>query len=123
MILACFYYPYCRAQEKKSDAFYKYWKSVHQIFTKGHKSYEIGTNAYYKIIDTFGDDVLDGNKQINRKALGQKVFQKPLELKKLNEIVWPEILNLLCTQVNNEFVSESKKFFIVEAALLIGIYL
>ena len=51
--------------------------------------------------------------------LGQKVFQKPLELKKLNEIVWPEILNLLCAQVNNEFVSESKKIFIVEAALLI----
>ena len=86
---------------------------------KGHKSYEKGTNGYFKIIETFGNDVLDDNEQINRRVLGKKVFEHQSMLKKLNEIVWPEILNILRTQINFLFENENKRIIIVEAALLI----
>lgn len=85
----------------------------------GHRTYEINTDAYKKIIETFGEDVLDETiKNIDRKKLGEKVFKQPYELKKLTDIVWPEIRKLLNKEIENLF-QQGKKIIIVEAALLL----
>jgi hypothetical protein len=47
------------------------------------------------------------------------VFKKPEELKKLTDIVWPEIRNLLDKEVESLFL-QGKKIIVVEAALLLG---
>ncbi len=47
------------------------------------------------------------------------MFKKPEELKKLTDIVWPEIRNLLDKEVESLFL-QGKKIIVVEAALLLG---
>lgn len=71
------------------------------------------------MIQVFGDDILDENKLIDRKVLGKKVFEKPEELKKLTDIVWPEISNLIKEEAAILFEKFNKKVIFVEAALLI----
>lgn len=60
----------------------------------GHRAYDIGTHAYRQVIDTFGPEIVADDNDIDREALGNKVFGKPEELKKLTDIVWPEIRRL-----------------------------
>jgi dephospho-CoA kinase len=47
------------------------------------------------------------------------VFQQPNELKKLTEIVWPEIKKLLEEEIDILFKQNNHKVIIIEAALLI----
>jgi phosphopantetheine adenylyltransferase/dephospho-CoA kinase len=60
----------------------------------GHLAYEPGTQAYLKVIATFGEDVVQDDNHIDRKLLGGKVFAQPGALKQLTDIVWPEIRRL-----------------------------
>lgn len=46
------------------------------------------------------------------------MFKQPNELKKLTDIVWPEIRKLLNKEIENLF-QQGKKIIIVEAALLL----
>src|SRR5262245_9392776 len=57
----------------------------------GHRSYEPGTPGFEKVVNAFGHDVVARDGTIDRRVLGGKVFGAPEELKRLNEIVWPEI--------------------------------
>ena len=60
----------------------------------GHRAYEPGTRAHREVIATFGAEVRAADGTIDRAALGAKVFGKPAELKRLTDIVWPEIRRL-----------------------------
>ena len=40
----------------------------------GHKAYLKGSDAFKKIVETFGDDVIGEDGEVNRKVLGAKVF-------------------------------------------------
>lgn len=84
----------------------------------GHLTYEKDTKAYSNIIQTFGEDILDDQKLIDRKKLGAKVFNNTVELKKLTDIVWPEIQVLVDEQVT-KLAGQGFKIIVVEAALLI----
>ena len=55
---------------------------------------------------------------IDRKKLGAKVFNNTVELKKLTDIVWPEIQVLVDEQVT-KLAGQGFKIIVVEAALLI----
>ena len=59
----------------------------------GHRAYDPDTPGFDKVVAEFGLDVVDDGK-IDRKALGAKVFGDPAALKRLTDIVWPEILQL-----------------------------
>ena len=50
--------------------------------------------------------------------MGKKVFQSPAELKKLTDIVWPEIKRLLEKEVEHLF-EIGHKLIVVEAAVLL----
>ena len=65
----------------------------------GHRAYEPGTPSFEAVKSTFGDDVVNEQGSIDRRALGAKVFGKPTELKKLTDIVWPEIGRLARAEI------------------------
>jgi dephospho-CoA kinase len=76
----------------------------------GHETYKIDTDVYKKIIETFGDEIVNPvDRSIDRKILGKKVFQSPDELKKLTDIVWPAILSLAQERIDQFFKDGNKK--------------
>ena len=60
----------------------------------GHRAYEPDRPAFAKVVAAFGEDVVGAEGGIDRRALGAKVFGDPAQLKRLTDIVWPEILAL-----------------------------
>ncbi len=85
----------------------------------GHRTYAKGANAYKKLVETFGEEILNAETgEIDRKALGKKVFEMPSELKKLTDIVWPGINELLQAEIDDLF-KKGHKLIVVEAAVLL----
>jgi dephospho-CoA kinase len=81
------------------------------IYT-GHETYRVDTDAYKKVIETFGEEIVNPVvRSIDRKILGKKVFQSPDELKKPTDIVWPAILNFVQERIENSFKEGNKANF------------
>jgi dephospho-CoA kinase len=55
----------------------------------GHEAYAKGSDCYRAVIDAFGADIVAPDGEIDRKALGGKVFGDPAQRKRLEGIVWP----------------------------------
>ena len=85
----------------------------------GHKAYEPGRDAHSAVIETFGPGVRADNGQIDRRALGKIVFGKPEELKKLTDIVWPEIRRLAEIEISSAQRTDPGKIIVLEAAVLL----
>src|SRR5690625_1298106 len=51
---------------------------------------EVGKPAYQKIVETFGIEILQSNKEIDRKQLGAIIFADEKKRKQLNNIVRSE---------------------------------
>ena len=83
-----------------------------------HQTYNRGTFAYNKLIETFGEGIRDESLNINRRILGSIVFGKPEELKKLTDIVWSEIRNLIEIEIKRLY-ELGNKIIVVEAAVLL----
>ena len=84
----------------------------------GHQAYNPGTAAFDEVITSFGEEVRGGDGQIDRKALGGKVFGKPEALRKLTDIVWPEIRRLAELELAAIADSISEAIVVLEAAVL-----
>lgn len=84
----------------------------------GHQAYNPGTAAFDEVISSFGEEVRGGDGQIDRKALGGKVFGKPDALRKLTDIVWPEIRRLAELELAAIADSNPEAFVVLEAAVL-----
>lgn len=84
----------------------------------GHQAYNPGTAAFDDVISTFGEEVRGDDGQIDRKALGGKVFGKPEELRKLTDIVWPEIRRLAELEIDTIAQSNPDAIVVLEAAVL-----
>ena len=85
----------------------------------GHRAYDPGTDAFAEVVATFGEEVLTEDGQIDRRALGGKVFGKPDELKKLTDIVWPEIRRLAEQEIADEARQNPEGVVVLEAAVLL----
>ena len=57
----------------------------------GHRAYARGQPAFAKVVAAFGEGVVAADGEIDRRALGGKVFGDAAERKRLTDIVWPEI--------------------------------
>ena len=66
----------------------------------GHRAYDPGTLSFDAVRETFGEEVVDANGCIDRAVLGSKVFGNPGEMKKLTDIVWPEIGRLAQAEID-----------------------
>lgn len=84
----------------------------------GHRVYEPGSAAFAEVVAAFGDDVVAKDGHIDRKVLGGKVFGDPDALRRLTDIVWPEILRLARQQMAEAEARDPASIVVLEAAVL-----
>ena len=85
----------------------------------GHKVYDVGTEAFQQVVDTFGPDVVGENGEIDRKILGSKVFGDADALKKLTDIAWPAIKRMAKDEIEHVRSTRRHTCLVLEAAVLI----
>jgi dephospho-CoA kinase len=86
----------------------------------GHSVILPHKTAWRKIVKLFGENILKEKLEIDRRKLGQLVFNNQKLLKKLNEITHPEISKIIKSNIQ-KFINnpnQSKKILIIEAALI-----
>ena len=84
----------------------------------GHETYRQGTDTYRAVIEAFGRDVVGSDGEIDRKALGRKVFSDPEARRRLEEIVWPAIRRLVAERLA-ALKAQGTPVVALEAAVLI----
>ncbi len=72
----------------------------------------IGKPSYEKIKESFGNEVLLENKEINRKKLGSLVFNDIYKLSLLNELTHPYIYEEILNQINKNKEKNRQIIFI-----------
>ncbi|HZK57148.1 MAG TPA: dephospho-CoA kinase [Clostridia bacterium] len=83
------------------------------------KVVEKGRPALNEIKEHFGKEVLLENGELNRKKLGDIVFNNVEKLKKLNEIIQPYIFKEITDEINLYRKTYNDRVIILDAALLI----
>jgi dephospho-CoA kinase len=83
----------------------------------GREAVEKNKSVLKKLISTFGKDILNKNKSLNRKKLGELVFCSKTSIEKLNSIIHPYILSNLRKEI--EKFKGSKNIVVVDAALIV----
>jgi phosphopantetheine adenylyltransferase/dephospho-CoA kinase len=84
----------------------------------GHRAYQVGTEAHREVIAAFGPEVRAADGTIDRPAVGARVFGKPDQLKRLTDIVWPEIRRLAQAEIAAIRAAEPSAVVVLEAAVL-----
>ncbi len=77
-----------------------------------------GQKCYLEIVEYFGTSILNDDKTINRKALGQIVFGNEAQLHVLNAIMHPAVKSEIQKHISQE-KENGTRLFLLEAALLI----
>ena len=85
----------------------------------GHRAYEPDTPAHCRIVEAFGAQVVGEGGRIDRRALGRQVFGQPDALKRLTDIVWPEIRRLAEEEIAVEQGKNPNQMVVLEAAVLL----
>ncbi|XP_057320755.1 bifunctional coenzyme A synthase [Microplitis mediator] len=83
-----------------------------------HDLYNPGQRCFNSVVEVFGKKILTPDGQIDRKALGNIVFNDKKELDKLNKIVWPAILDAAMDKVK-QLQAQGLEIIVMEAAVLI----
>lgn len=78
---------------------------------------EPGKEAYKDIVATFGEEILQHNKTLDRKALGKIVFNDESKRKQLNAIIHPAIRKEMLRQ-RDEWVQRGKECVVLDIPLL-----
>ena len=84
----------------------------------GHDLIEPGLPAYVQILQRFGEDVRGSEGRIDRKKLGARVFRNPEELRELNAIVHPRIIEQTDQLAREHQARNAHAVVIVDAALI-----
>ena len=84
----------------------------------GHSAYLKGTQTFDEVVAAFGGDVVGADGEVDRKALGGKVFADPEARRKLESIVWPAIRSMVEEQLE-ALRAKDTSVAILEAAILI----
>lgn len=79
-------------KSKMTERFQKMGAGTIDCDKLAHQLYEPGEKCYDQIVNAFGPDVINVEKRIDRKVLGQAVFSDKEKLKQLNSIIWPHLL-------------------------------
>ncbi len=74
--------------------------------------------TWKKIVDAFGKDILNPDLTINRKTLGDIIFNDDNKRKVLNDITHPVIIQTARKKVD-QYKRENAKVVIIEAALIV----
>ena len=82
------------------------------------KIVEPNETAWKKIVDTFGQNILNPDSTINRKNLGEIIFNDYEKRKILNDITHPKIIQNARDKVE-KYKNEMVEVVIIEAALIV----
>ena len=85
----------------------------------GHQAYAKGSDAFHKVVAQFVQDIVNDDGEIDRRALGAKVFADGGGLKQLTDIVWPAIRAMADEQIQQSLTAAPKTVVVLEAAVLI----
>jgi dephospho-CoA kinase len=83
----------------------------------GHEAYTPNTEAWEKVVASFGDEILGDDGEIDRRKLGTIVFSDPGQLDKLNQIMHPRMARMVADQIE-DLRTQGVDVVVVEAALL-----
>ena len=84
----------------------------------GHEAYRQGTETFQAVVDAFGSDIVGAAGEVDRKALGAKVFADPEARRRLEAIVWPAMRRMMEERLK-ELREQDTEIAVLEAALLI----
>lgn len=84
----------------------------------GHEVFKQGTEAWREVIATFGNEILTSSNEIDRRKLGELVFNKPELLQQLNTIMHPRILEIAKAKLE-DYRRKGAKVVVLEATLLV----
>ena len=98
----------------------KFDAAVIDTDTIGHEVMETGKSAYKKVVEIFGNKVLAEDGSIDRKKLGNLVFDNRELLFKLNDIIHPAVEVEVDKRIA-EFIKKNYKYIALETALLIKV--
>ena len=84
----------------------------------GHEVYLPGTDGHREVVETFGDDILQPSGEVDRRALGGKVFGNPEAMAKLNDIAWPRIRQRIAESIEEHRQADTR-VVVLDAAVLI----
>ena len=96
----------------------KYGATICQADQVAKRLQKKGTEVYQKIVEHFGEEILDEKEEIDREKLGSIVFADSKELEVLNGIVHPAVKEEVLRKISSE-TKRSTNLFLLEAALLI----
>ena len=85
----------------------------------GHRAYVKGTDAFHKVVAQFGEDIVGADGEVDRRALGAKVFAEGGSLKQLTDIVWPAIYDMAAAEIKQSLDNNPNTVVVLEAAVLI----
>ena len=85
----------------------------------GHRVYEQDTPGFHAIVNEFGHDLVGEDGEIDRRVLGGKVFGDPDQMKRLTDIVWPEIRRIAAEEIAELREREPETVIVLEAAVLL----
>ncbi len=78
-----------------------------------------GNAGYEKVVEFFGDEILDDTKEINREKLSKIVFAQSNKRIVLNSLIHPLVKNIILNKVNELRIADTYDYMFIEAALLI----
>jgi dephospho-CoA kinase len=81
----------------------------------GHEVMRPGGDAWRKLVEFFGETIIDRDGEIDRSCLGQIVFNDSAALETLNSIIHPEIDRMVDARLA-EYREKGVKYVVLEAA-------
>lgn len=78
-----------------------------------------GQTAFNKVVEIFGDGILDKDGEIDRKKLGDIVFNNKNKLMVLNSITHPEVKKAIVADITSRRIKEDYELVLVECALFL----
>lgn len=82
-----------------------------------HSSYNEGGLMYQAVVDAFGPRIINGQGQIDRKQLGEIVFENPAALRQLSDLTHPIVSSMVDQRVK-VLQEEGHRLIIVDIPLL-----
>ena len=84
----------------------------------GHEAFKPDTEAWREVVATFGRQILTPGGEVDRKKLGEIVFNNPEALSRLNQIMHPGMYDMMKAQIE-EYRRQGVDVVVLEAAVLI----
>jgi dephospho-CoA kinase len=84
-----------------------------------HELLDPGTSTYRNIVESFGDEILGADREIDRKKLGRIVFFNEDKRKLLNQLTHRDVGNEILKRIFELEQNYSRGIVIVDAALMI----